>query len=121
MLGAHITDSRDLKDAYFDILASATKDQSVGVRKAALKIVWEAYMATTACMKAGEACGLLLQHVADPEESIQDQVAKYFHGFWFCADHSLGKSSILQNHSQLLSHRDIGQESICAHIVQEPA
>lgn len=53
------------------------------VRKAAVRILWEACIQVAAFPKASEACVAVLHRVADSEESIQDLVGKVFHGLWF--------------------------------------
>ena len=53
------------------------------VRKAALRILWEACIRLPAFPRASEACVALLQRVADAEESIHELVSKVFHGLWF--------------------------------------
>ena len=53
------------------------------VRKAAVRILWEACIQVELFPKASEACVAVLHRVADSEESIQDLVGKVFHGLWF--------------------------------------
>jgi hypothetical protein len=55
------------------------------VRKAAVRILWEACIQVAAFPKASEACVAVLHRVADSEESIQDLVGKVFHGLWFAS------------------------------------
>ena len=55
------------------------------VRKAAVRILWEACIRVPSFPKASEACVAVLQRVADSEESIQDLVGKVFHGLWFAS------------------------------------
>ena len=53
------------------------------VRKAAVRILWEACIQVPNFPKASEACVAVLNRVIDSEESIQDLVGKVFHGLWF--------------------------------------
>lgn len=53
------------------------------VRKAAVRILWEACIRVEGFPKAAEACVAVLQRVADNEGSIHELVAKVFHGLWF--------------------------------------
>lgn len=55
----------------------------VQVRKAAVRILWEACIRVPSFPKASEACVAVLHRVADGEESIQDLVGRVFHGLWF--------------------------------------
>ncbi len=55
------------------------------VRKAAVRILWEACIRVPSFPKASEACVAVLHRVADSEESIQDLVGKVFHGLWFAS------------------------------------
>ena len=55
------------------------------VRKAAVRILWEACIRVSDFPKASEACVAVLHRVADSEESIQDLVGKVFHGLWFAS------------------------------------
>lgn len=76
-------DSSELADAYLETLANAAADQSVAVKKLALKIMWEAFVDAPNSAKAAEACILVLRHAIDPEGSVQEQVAKHCHDLWF--------------------------------------
>ncbi len=42
LLGSHIGGQQELALVYFDTLAAASRDASTSVRKAAVKILWEA-------------------------------------------------------------------------------
>ena len=55
------------------------------VRKAAVRILWEACIRVPDFSRAAEACVAVLNRVADSEESIQDLVGKVFHGLWFAS------------------------------------
>ena len=55
----------------------------VQVRKAAVRILWEACIRVPSFPKASEACVAVLHRVADSEESIHDLVGRVFHGLWF--------------------------------------
>ncbi len=55
------------------------------MRKAAVRILWEACIARPGFARASEACVAVLHRVGDAEESIHDLVAKVFHGLWFAA------------------------------------
>ena len=55
------------------------------VRKAAVRILWEACIAPPGFARASEACVAVLHRVGDAEESIHDLVSKVFHGLWFAA------------------------------------
>ena len=55
------------------------------VRKAAVRILWEACIRVPDFPRAAEACVAVLHRVADSEESIQDLVGKVFHGLWFAS------------------------------------
>ncbi|CAK0782901.1 hypothetical protein CVIRNUC_006096 [Coccomyxa viridis] len=85
LLGNHIGARRDLAMSYFDTLVSASRDTSTSVRKAAVRILWEACIRVPDFPRAAEACVAVLHRVADSEESIQDLVGKVFHGLWFAS------------------------------------
>ena len=79
-----------MADTYFDILAASTKDLSVGVRKAAIKILWEACVLAPQYPRSAEACCLILLRASDNEEGIQDLVSKFLHGLWLSPNGACG-------------------------------
>lgn len=83
LLGKHISARQDLALTYFDILATAVRDLGTSVRKRAINIMWESCIQKPGFQRATEACVLILGRIADPEESIQKLVSKFFHSLWF--------------------------------------
>lgn len=83
LLGVHISSSHNLSDMYYNIIAVSTGDKSVGVRKAAMRIIWEECIMRPGFHKSAEACCLILQRACEDEEGVQDLVAKYFHSLLF--------------------------------------
>ncbi len=82
LLGRHISAQKDLVDTYFNTVTSACKDTSTSVRKSALKILWEACIQPDGSAHGTEACIVLLQHVNDPEASIQELVSRMVSRLW---------------------------------------
>ena len=93
LLGRHINAHKDLAETYFTTVTSACQDSSTSVRKSALKILWEACIQPAGFARGTEACIVLLQHVSDPEASIQESVARMVSRLW-CPDQS-GEPSCL--------------------------
>ncbi|KAK9834236.1 hypothetical protein WJX84_005062 [Apatococcus fuscideae] len=83
LLGRHISAHQDLADTYFETMTTACQDSSTSVRKSALKILWEACIQPASFGRGTEACIVLLQHVNDPEPSIQDFVGRIVSKLWF--------------------------------------
>lgn len=83
LLGKHISARQDLALVYFDILASATRDQGTSVRKRAINIMWESCIQQPGFERASDACVHILGRISDSEESIQKLVSKIFHSLWF--------------------------------------
>lgn len=83
LLGRHISTQQDLAVTYFDTITSACQDTSTSVRKSALKILWEACIQPAGFGHGTEACIVLLQHVNDPEPSIQDFVGRTVSKLWY--------------------------------------
>lgn len=82
VLGRHINAQKDLAGTYFGIISSACQDVSTSVRKSALKILWEACIQPAGFARSTEACIILLQHVTDPEASIQELVGRMISRLW---------------------------------------
>ena len=102
LLGAHVSMSRDLALTYFDTVTAATRDASTSVRKSALKILWESCISVPGFSRASEACVHVLNRISDPEESIQDLVAKVFHALWFACKPEPGAPLTPEPHSGVL-------------------
>lgn len=83
VLGSNIGMDAELATTYFDVVRLASSDQSTSVRKAAVKILWESCISVPGFPHASEACVAVLRRVGDSEDSIQELVAKVFHGLWF--------------------------------------
>ena len=84
LLGKYIRGSKDLEIAYYDIVAASLGDSSVSVRKAALRLMWEAYVIAPESGKANEACQLILQLASDSQDLNCDMVVKLIRDLWFC-------------------------------------
>lgn len=82
LLGRHISAHQDLAETYFETVTSACQDSSTSVRKSALKILWEACIQPAGFGRGTEACIILLQHVNDPEPSIQEFVGRTVSKLW---------------------------------------
>jgi cohesin loading factor subunit SCC2 len=83
LLGRHIQGNTDLTLQLFPTLVKASMDSGTSVRKVAIKLLWECCIKVSGFPKAAEAARHVLLRAADPEESIQDWVAKVFHSLWF--------------------------------------
>eukprot|EP00887_Chlorella_sp_A99_P005943 scaffold29.g5943.t1 len=83
LLGRHIAGDRELALRLFNTLARASTDAGTSVRKAAIKILWEGCMRAPGFPRATEAAKHVLMRGNDPEESVQNEVAKVFHSLWF--------------------------------------
>ncbi|PSC68988.1 nipped-B B isoform X2 [Micractinium conductrix] len=83
LLGRHVGHSQALALRLFPTLARASTDPGTSVRKAAIKILWDACIRQPGFPRATDACKHVLMRSADQEESIQDMVAKVFHSLWF--------------------------------------
>ena len=84
LLGKYIRGSKDLEIAYYDIVAASLGDSSVSVRKAALRLMWDAYVIAPESGKANEACQLILQLASDNQDLNSDMVVKLVRELWFC-------------------------------------
>lgn len=84
LLGKYIRGSKDLEIAYYDIVAASLGDSSISVRKAALKLMWDAYVIAPESGKANEACQLVLQLASDSQDLNCDMVVKLIRDLWFC-------------------------------------
>lgn len=84
LLGKYIRGSKDLEIAYYDIVAASLGDSSISVRKAALKLMWDAYVIAPESGKANEACQLVLQLASDNQDLNCDMVVKLIRDLWFC-------------------------------------
>ena len=82
LLGRHLNAHRDLAATYFSTVTSACQDSSTSVRKSALKILWDTCIQPAGFPRGTEACIVLLQHVNDPEASIQELVGRMVSHLW---------------------------------------
>lgn len=83
LLGKYIGGSKDLEVAYYDIVAASLGDSAVSVRKAALRLLWEAYVMEPESGKANEACQLILQLATDNQDSNREMVIRLIRELWF--------------------------------------
>ena len=83
LLGKYIRGSKDLEVAYYDIVAGSLGDSSVSVRKAALRLLWDAYVMEPESGKANEACQLILQLASGSQDLNCDMVVKLIRELWF--------------------------------------
>ena len=104
LLGKHISARQDLALTYFDILATAVRDLGTSVRKRAINIMWESCVQKPGLQRATEACVLILGRIADPEESIQKLVSKFFHGLWFSSGLPICSGSMQKVLTSLSEH-----------------
>lgn len=74
---------RDLEAAYFDVVAAALNDTAVSVRKAALKLMWDAYVMDPTSGKANDACQYVLQLATDKQDLNCDMVVRLIRDLWF--------------------------------------
>lgn len=105
-LGAHIRSNPTLAVSYFDILAECLNNSAQFVKKAAVKIIWEACVAAEDSPKAVEACQLILQKAHEAEDAGQDEAVKFVHNLWIAPGDAgdvghTSKSSFLTSRSAL--------------------
>ena len=82
LLGKYIKGMKELEAAYFDVVAAALGDPSVSVRKAALKLMWDAYVMEPTSGKANDACQFILQLASDSQDLNSDMVTKLIRDLW---------------------------------------
>jgi len=68
---------------YFEKVAASLKDTAPSVRKAAIKILFEAFVVGPDPPKATEACQIILQMASDSQDHNRELVVTYFRGLWF--------------------------------------
>eukprot|EP00879_Flechtneria_rotunda_P019856 GHRR01020870.1.p1 GENE.GHRR01020870.1~~GHRR01020870.1.p1 ORF type:complete len:819 (+),score=323.27 GHRR01020870.1:216-2672(+) len=79
-----ITANPQLANEYHDVLRQASLDQSVSVRKRAIKSLWEC-CTCPGFTHASEALLTVLQRAGDQEESIRSLVTKICGSMWFAS------------------------------------
>ena len=94
LLGAHLKRSKELAVSCFDLLATCLKDSSPAVRKAALKIIWEACVVAKDCPKTVEACHLILQRAHENEDASANVAVKFIHSLWFSPYSEAGQLAV---------------------------
>ena len=114
LLGKHISARQDLALVYFDILASATRDQGTSVRKRAINIMWESCIQQSGFERASDACVHILGRISDSEESIQKLVSKIFHSLWFSSGTSSHCQALAFCTCCRITKHASGQHSCCS-------
>ncbi|KAI8475824.1 MAG: hypothetical protein J3K34DRAFT_517001 [Monoraphidium minutum] len=83
LLARHITADPGLAEDYFDVLAEASTDNGVSVRKRAVKALWECCARCPGFTRRTGAVVAILQCVADAEESMRTLVTRLCADMWF--------------------------------------
>jgi hypothetical protein len=68
---------------FFDKVKSSLTDTAPSVRKAAIKIIFEAFVAAPDSPKASEACQLLVQLASDSQDHNSELVVTFIRELWF--------------------------------------
>jgi len=68
---------------YFDKVAASLKDTAPSVRKAAIKIIFEAFVVAPDSPKASEACQIVLQLASDSQDHNRELVVTFIRDLWF--------------------------------------
>lgn len=92
--------------AYFDEVASSLKDTAPSVRKAGIKILFEAFVTAPDSPKASEACQIVLQLASDSQDHNRELVVSYIRDLWFTSQGSPATSSF-------------GNKQYCHHFMQQ--